>query len=327
MKVITPLSQALSEGVLTRADLRVFMTRTNGTALMHLAMFLLLIAVTGTFVWMSLDSIWFVPAMFLHGIVLVHHFSLQHECVHYTVFRSRWLNELMGNYCGLVIILPNRFFRYEHCDHHTHTQIAGKDPELLPLPRSLWDYACYLSSIPYWRTKFVELFRRIGGHLTTEERRFVPKVEHKSLVLEARCMVAFYGLVFCAMYYSNWWAPLWFWLIPVLIGEPVMRFIRFAEHVGRPLVVEMRQNTRTTLVSPIWRFLCWNMNYHAEHHYAPSVPFHALPALHHKLKDHIYIEPNGYIGAHKDIITQIIGHKRQHDPIAASRKEPRSGAR
>lgn len=309
-KVVTPLSQALSEGTLTRAELRALMVRSNSKAIRHLVIFLLLIAATGMLVWMTLDSVWLIPAMFLHGIGLVHHFSLQHECIHYTVFRTRWLNELLGNYCGLLIILPNRFFRYEHCDHHTHTQIEGKDPELLPLPNSLWDYACYLSSIPYWRTKFVELFRRIGGDLTTEEKRFVPKMEYKTLIFEARCMVAFYGLLFGVMFYNNWWAPLWFWLIPVLIGEPVMRFIRFTEHVGRPMVVEMRQNTRTTLVSPLWRLLCWNMNYHAEHHYIPSVPFHALPRLHNKLKDHIHIEPNGYIGAHKDIISQIISRKR-----------------
>ena len=317
--IITPLSQALSEGMLTRAELRSFMTRSNGAALRHFGLFLIVMAATGMLVWMALGNLWLVPAMFLHGIVMVHHFSLQHECIHYTVFRTRWLNELVGNYCGLVIILPNRFFRYEHCDHHTYTQIENKDPELLLLPRSLWDYAFYMSSIPYWKTKFVELFRRVGGHLTAEEKRFVPKVEHRSLIIEARCMTAFYGAIFCFMLIFNWWAPLWFWLIPVLIGEPVMRFIRFTEHVGRPMVTEMRQNTRTSLVSPIWGFLCWNMNYHAEHHYVPSAPFHALSALHEKLKNHIHIEPNGYFGAHKDILSQIIGRKSRSDSLVTSK--------
>ena len=47
------------------------------------------------------------------------------------------------------------------------------------------------------------------------------------------------------------------------------------------------------------------MNYHAEHHYVSSVPFHALPRLHEKLKDHIYVEENGYMGAHVDIVRQL----------------------
>ena len=104
----------------------------------------------------------------------------------------------------------------------------------------------------------------------------------------------------------------------MLIGESLMRFIRFVEHVGRPMVAEMRHNTRTTLVSPLWRFLCWNMNYHAENHYVPSTPFHALPALHDKLKDHVHVEPNGYIGAHIDILSQIMGRKSRSDSMAAS---------
>lgn len=32
------------------------------------------------------------------------------------------------------------------------------------------------------------------------------------------------------------------------------------------------------------RFLCWNMNYHIEHHMYPMVPFHQLPALHERGK-------------------------------------------
>jgi len=61
------------------------------------------------------------------------------------------------------------------------------------------------------------------------------------------------------------------------------------------------------------RFLCWNMNYHAEHHYASSVPFHALPALNAKLHKHIYTEKRGYLGAHLDILAQLSGRKPRID--------------
>jgi fatty acid desaturase len=47
------------------------------------------------------------------------------------------------------------------------------------------------------------------------------------------------------------------------------------------------------------------MNYHAEHHYVPLVPYHTLPRLHEKLRDHIHVEPRGYLGAHIDILSQI----------------------
>ncbi len=307
--IITPLTQALEEGKLTRDELKSLMRRSNWPALGRLAVWGAVLAVTTTTIALAWEH-WLVwPAMFLHGIVLVHHFSLQHECVHYTVFRTRWLNDVVGNICGFIIMLPNRHFRYEHCDHHTFTQLAGEDPELVPMPDTIAQYALYLTAYPYWKTKFTELARHCIGHLSEEERRFVPKPEHQTIVWEARLMAVAYLAILATMTITGNWALIWFWFIPLILGEPVMRFIRMTEHVGRPQVKQMSENTRTNYVSLPWRFLCWNMNYHAEHHYAASIPFHALPQLHEKLKDHIFVEKDGYIGAHRDIWRQMRSHK------------------
>jgi len=305
--ITTPLTQALAENKITRAELRALMQRSNGPAFVHLALWALVLAVTGAMIWLAYDSWLIWPAMFVHGIVLVHHFSLQHECVHYTVFRTRWLNDLAGNICGAIIILPHQFFRYEHCDHHTHTQLEGHDPELVPMPQTLGQYLWYLSAVPYWRTKFTELLRHAAGRITPAERTFLPKVADWIVFLEARLMMALYLGLIGVMVVTGWTGPLWFWFIPLVLGEPVMRFIRMTEHVGRPTVAQMSDNTRTNLVSRPWRFLAWNMNYHAEHHYVASVPYHALPKLHEKLKDHIHVEPGGYVGAHRDILRQLFG--------------------
>lgn len=303
--VVTPITQALNEGALTRRELKQFMQRSNAPAITRLVLFLLTMLFTGYLIWLSRGTVWFVPAMFIHGVVLVHHFSLQHECIHYTAFRTRWLNDVVGNYCGLVIMLPNRFFRYEHCDHHTYTQLTGKDPEMIPMPKSLGEYLFYISSIPYWRAKFTELIRHCMGRLSATERRFTPKTEHRSLIIEARAMAVFYLLILAVSILLNNYAVIWYWWLPVVLGEPVMRAIRMTEHVGRPTVSEMKVNTRSNRVNPVMQFLCWNMNYHAEHHYASSVPFHALPQLNQKLDGYVYTEPGGYLGAHIDIIKQL----------------------
>ena len=141
-KVLTPITQALEDGTLSRQELKTLMRRSDKPALIRLALWILSVLLSGSLVWSaqvwsSQGSGWIIPAMFIHGIVLVHHFSLQHECCHYTVFKTRWLNDLVGNLCGIVIMLPNRFFRYEHCDHHTYTQLKGKDPELIELPENI----------------------------------------------------------------------------------------------------------------------------------------------------------------------------------------------
>jgi len=233
--------------------------------------------------------------------------------MHFTAFKQRWINNLVAYVCGFVIMLPPLFFRYEHTDHHTHTQIKGKDPELIELPGSVWAYAAYLSSVPYWTMQFRSMTRKFLGRLTEEERRFIPEVERSRVILEVRLMVAGYLAIVAAMMASAWYTPIWFWWLPVLLGEPFMRAIRMTEHVGRPNVADMTENTRTTLVSAPLRFLCWNMNYHAEHHFAASVPFHALPKLHERLKAHTRVETGGYLGAHADILAQILGRKPRAD--------------
>lgn len=303
----------MQEGALSRRELKQLMQRSNTPGLLRLLLWFVMLLASGSLIWLAGHTLWLWPAMLLHGIVLVHHFSLQHECIHYTAFKTRWLNDWIGNYCGFVIMLPNRFFRYEHCDHHTYTQLSGQDPEMIPLPRNFAEYFLYLSSWPYWRAKFSELWRHIMGRLSPEEKRFFPREEYPKIFLEARIMAAAYAaiVVFCAI--SGWWAPVWYWWLPVLLGEPVMRAIRMTEHVGRPDTHDMKINTRSNLVAWPWRFLCWNMNYHAEHHYASSVPFYALPALHQKLSGFVHVERGGYLGAHRDIWAQLRGRTPRSD--------------
>ena len=311
--VTTPISQAVAEGRLSRAELRALMRRSNALPALRLLWWAAAICATGALVWLALDGPWLLPAMFLHGVMLVHHFSLQHECTHYTAFRTRSINNAVAAVCGFLIMVAPRFFRYEHCDHHTWTQLAGRDPELIPLPKSLWGYLAYLSGAPYWWAKCRELARHALGRMNESDRAFVPQIEYAAVFLEARIMLAGYALTVAAMAAFDWWEPLWFWIAPVLLGEPVMRAIRMTEHVGMAPVSDMRRNTRTNLVWRPVQWLCWNMNYHAEHHYAPSVPYHALPRLHERLRGELPVEPGGYIGAHRDMLAQILGAKPRCD--------------
>jgi fatty acid desaturase len=52
-------------------------------------------------------------------------------------------------------------------------------------------------------------------------------------------------------------------------------------------VLDHRLNTRTVMMNRVNRFLYLNMNYHLEHHIFPTVPYHALPALHDAVADQL----------------------------------------
>ncbi|NKC12122.1 MAG: hypothetical protein GKR94_07930 [Gammaproteobacteria bacterium] len=80
-----------------------------------------------------------------------------------------------------------------------------------------------------------------------------------------------------------------------------------------PPVADMRRNTRTSLPMAPLRWLAWNMLFHAEHHYASSVPYHALPRMHKLLTGELPIQSGGYLGAHLDMLAQLRGNKPRAD--------------
>ncbi len=279
--------------------------RSDAPALAFLAGHLATLAATGWLVYLALGTWWLVPAMALHGVVLVHLFAPLHECTHYTAFRSRRMNDAVAWACGLAIVLSPTFFRYEHRAHHAHTQHPEDDPELIALPRTLGGYLWYLSTVPYWAGLVHNMVDHARGRFTDVERRFLDARQQHEVTLGARWMWAFYGAVAVASLAAGSWAALIWWLVPRLLGEPYMRVVRMAEHVGLPLVPNFLQNTRTTRVLWPLRVLNWNMAYHTAHHFAPAVPFHRLPAFHAEIEPHVASVGDGYVEVHGDIVRQV----------------------
>ena len=68
--IVTPLTQALAEGKLTREELKSFMQRSDAPGLKRLALWVLLLIGTTTLITLTWDSWLIWPAMFVHGIVL-----------------------------------------------------------------------------------------------------------------------------------------------------------------------------------------------------------------------------------------------------------------
>ena len=101
------------------------------------------------------------------------------------------------------------------------------------------------------------------------------------------------------------WAIGLYWLAPALLGQPALRLYLLAEHTGCPETPDMLRNSRTTRSNALVRWLAWNMPYHAEHHAFPGVPYHGLPALHARLKDHIAVQSPGYLAFHRAFLRTL----------------------
>jgi fatty acid desaturase len=266
--------------------------RSDGKGLFRFAGHLALIAATSAAIW-SMSGTWLVvPAMFAQGVALVFLFCALHECVHRTAFASLWLNTLLSNAAGFAVVLPPDAFRAFHLAHHRHTQIPGLDPELDAKRVDTWPrYIWHVSGLKYWTGSIAHL---ISHGLGRVPERYISPAQSGRVVAEARWFLAGYIVLAAGSVVLDTDVLLRFWILPVVLGQPVLRLYLLAEHGLCPFVGDPFTNTRTTLTTRLVRFLAWNMPYHTEHHAFMSVPFHALPRVHARFRDRLENVEDGY---------------------------------
>lgn len=284
--------------------LRDLSRRSDAKGLLQLAVHLVLILVTGFAIFSARGSLWVAPAIVMHGILLMFLFMPLHETIHRTAFRSRWLNDAVAWFAGFVILLPPEWFRHFHFAHHRWTQDPQRDPELMtPKPVTVGGWLWYATGVSYWR-EAVQGF--VGHALGRVDEPYVSPRARKSVVAEARVYLLAYAALVAGFAIAGRLDLLfWYWLLPILVGQPFLRFYLLAEHTGCEFSNDMLRNTRTTLSNPFVRLIAWNMPYHAEHHAFPAVPFHALRTLHGRLAPHLAVIARSYIQTNIEIFQNV----------------------
>lgn len=275
-------------------------TRSDARGLIHLAGHAGAIAVVSVLIAAQVP-LW---ALLLpvQGILLAFLFTLAHECTHQTPFASRRLNEAVGYVCGVILILPFRWFRAYHLAHHRWTNLDGLDPELdAPKPETLAAWLWHGSGLPAVAGAAKLVWRLCLGR---EEAVWLAPGARRAAEREARVLALIHGAGAVSLLFS----PLlfWLWIVPMLLGQPFLRLYLLAEHGDCPHVAAMFANTRTTYTTPLVRLLAWNMPYHTEHHVWPQVPFHHLPAVHDHMKAHLRVTSGGYAAFNRAYLARRI---------------------
>ena len=285
-----------------RARLKALSERRDGPGLRRILAHLGLAALTGAAVLSGPGAWWLLPAV-AHGIVLVFLFAPLHETVHRTAFRTGWLNRVVGDVAGFVLVLPPRWFAAFHFAHHRFTQDPERDPELAtPKPTTLLGYAWIVSGIEYWFRVIRGLLRRALG---IAPDAFLDDRLRRRAIAEARTYLALYALLAAGSVAVGSDLALRLWVVPVLLGQPFLRLYLLSEHWGCPTVKDYWANTRSTVSLAPVRWIAWNMPNHAEHHANPAIPFHALPAYAALMKGARVHEAPGYAPFHAGRIADL----------------------
>lgn len=273
--------------------------RSNQKGLVQLTGHLGLLGLTAMAIYHAESGWLLLITMLIHGIVLSFVFAPLHETIHYTAFKSTELNNLVAAVFGFILVIPYRYFRAYHLTHHRYTQDINSDPELVDRKVfNRYDKVLQLSGLPFWWGNFKILYLHAKGDVTADYLRG----QHRCIISEARIHIILYAILIITglMFDAGWLVK--YWVVPLLIGQPFLRWFLLAEHRGCDFSANMLENSRTTYTGPLINFLCWNMSYHAEHHFLTSVPFHALPALHAHTGRRVKFRGDGYWKTVSDII-------------------------
>ena len=287
--------------VLDRAALADLSRKSDMAGLTRLASHIAAIGCAVALVTFASGNIWLrLPAMVLLGFTLTTLFAPMHECVHATPFASRRLNRLVGWVTGAAVGWNATYYRRFHAWHHRYTQDPDNDPELrTPKPTNNWEYLKRLSGLPYYRIQMLDLWRCATGRIG--HLPFIPERGISEIQMSALLQIGLYATAAtCTLVFQSW-AAITYWLLPMVMAQPLMRIILLAEHTGCSEERNGLTNTRTTMASIPVRFLMWNMPFHAEHHLYPSTPFHALPKAHRLMKVQLAHISESYPSAHRDI--------------------------
>jgi fatty acid desaturase len=298
-------SDGCSQHLLDGSALRALARRSNLRGAVQCAAHAACLSATGLLVWLTQPLSWYflIPAMALQGVAIVTLFAPMHECVHRTAFASRAANDAIGWIAGVLSFYNSTYYRYFHAWHHRYTQDPARDPELLyPKARNRVEYLKEITGLMFWFRRAVDYpALAFGG---ARRLPFVPDSARRHVALSVSMQLLIYlaGAVSIALGFRG---ILYFWFLPALLAQPLLRALLIVEHTGCSQDGNGLTNTRTTLTSFPIRLLMWNMPYHAEHHLYPSIPFHQLPALHMRIRENLRHIAPGYVAANRTVFESL----------------------
>ena len=254
----------------------------------------------------SWGSLWAIPCFVIQGILINFLYAGQHELSHWTVFKTKKLNDIVGHMIGFILLLPRRSDRFEHFQHHRYTQDIELDGELDGAPPfTFWSYTIYFLGFTYWSDVIGKLIRT-PFHRFTEA--YLTDNQKQQIMTEARWYwLGYFTIALLSVIFQSW-AAVTLWLAPMLVMKFIHQCQNITEHTAMPHEQDILINTRTIKSNSVLNWLAWNMPYHTAHHTYPSVPFFRLPQLHAEMVAAMGHEPEtiGYLAFQKHMFRKLL---------------------
>ncbi|RBW48914.1 fatty acid desaturase family protein [Marinobacter sp. F3R11] len=237
-------------------------------------------------------SISYFLAIVFIGVSAFRCFALLHECGHRAMFTSQRANTLVGYLMSPFCLIPYACWRDLHLQHHRWVGVIDKDPTqagLIKLKeasfikrqafRWVWWLCIPIPSIQLIFSVFwLHPFRLMASGSKEAPEALLALIV---CVLPHALLILFIGPWTYMVFILPAMLFYFFWFETVNFTHHSGLFPYTSDNHPNPIpLYEQDQVSRTSAFSKwISITLAYNFNFHTEHHYFPTVPWHNLPRV------------------------------------------------
>lgn len=198
-------------------------------------------------------------------------YTPMHEAVHGNVQgqarRYRWLNDIVGGFVSVPLLLPYHWHKYTHLAHHSSTNTADGDPDHWMAVRGFGPVVLRGLTILYAHASF--FFIKQAG-----------RIQRKHLYLGWAEFAAAYGMLLALGLSGLWLEVLLLSIVPFIFGFALIGiFFDWLVHVPYKETARFRDTNIFRFPEPVdtlISLLYLYQNYHLIHHLFPRVPFYRM---------------------------------------------------
>jgi fatty acid desaturase len=261
-------------------ELKALHERSAPRHLLYTARQFLIVAVCGVVLWQFPNPLVWVPFAILQGFTFFNMTTLLHEVVHSSVFETRrpGANRVLGLLYAITSGISASQFTRWHLDHHDNLGSYEDDPKrhwLSPKRNARWFKLLYCT--PWLMPLYFKAAASEAKCYPDDLRRTIRRERLATMVIQLSVMAAL-------GWFGGLGPMLRIQIVPYFVVFPVAFTLnRLGQHYNIDPTHPLKWST-VMKPSRLWDFLFLYSNYHAEHHYFPSVPFYNLRRLHMRLR-------------------------------------------
>lgn len=278
----------------------------------------------------ALPAIWLNPFTIVMSLLVLANRQLglailMHECAHYSLFKTRALNQWLGQIlCGAPVLADLNGYRSYHMRHHKEagTTVDPDYPNYKNYPVSrrsiqrkiLRDF----TGITGLKTLYALILMNAGvlsydmSYKSYTAQRTLSATQIignlcKNLAMPVLVNLAMWSVLYLS---GHAWLYLLWWVSYLTVYMFILRIRNAAEHGSVPDLLDKDPllHARTTQASWLARLIFAPnfVNYHMEHHLQPNVPCYNLKRFHSFLKKKQVIDQSQIASGYVTVVKQLI---------------------